>query len=234
MHRCVRASSPLSTGVPIICLPTLRYAVLQLIYSLHLGQATRSALRETSRQLDEMLHGSAHPTQLLRHFVTHEGAAGAGAEAEEAYRALLELERRSQGRVMSRPVSACTRVLAPLLLQEWQVGGGWAGAEAELGASDALDSVHEFSQADCPISSCQTPWQHVVHMQAQPPPQQLPEEYLLRCKRHLASVTLCALRHLHGRGRLMEGVLWQLNSYILNCLEKAGEAAAGEQQEELG
>ena len=56
----------------------------------------------------------------------------------------------------------------------------------------------------------------------------------MRCKRHLASVMLCALGHLHARGRLMEGVLWQLNSYILNCLEKAGEAAAGEQQEELG
>jgi len=45
----------------------------------------------------------------------------AALEVEECYRALLELERRSQGRVMSRPVSACTRVLAPLLLQEWEV-----------------------------------------------------------------------------------------------------------------
>lgn len=51
---------------------------------------------------------------------THERAA---VEVEGAYWALLELEARSQGRVMSRPVSACTRVLAPLLLQDWQVGG---------------------------------------------------------------------------------------------------------------
>lgn len=51
---------------------------------------------------------------------TSERSAG---EVEEAYRQLLELERRSQGRVMSRPVSACTRVLAPLLLQEWRVRG---------------------------------------------------------------------------------------------------------------
>lgn len=48
-------------------------------------------------------------------------------------------------------------------------------------------------------------------------------------------MTLAALRQLHRRGRLMEGVLWQLNSYILNCLEKAGEAAVdGAQREELG
>lgn len=47
-------------------------------------------------------------------------------------------------------------------------------------------------------------------------------------------MALSALRHLHARGRLMEGVLWQLNSYILNCLERAGEAAADrDQQEEL-
>ena len=52
---------------------------------------------------------------------TSERAAG---ELEGAYGALLELERRSQGRVMSRPVSACTRVLAPLQLQDWEVGGG--------------------------------------------------------------------------------------------------------------
>jgi hypothetical protein len=61
-----------------------------------------------------------------------------------------------------------------------------------------------------------------------------PKEFLFRCKRHLARMTLSALSHLHSRGRLMEGVLWQLNSYILNCLEKAGEAAADRaQQEEL-
>ncbi len=92
---------------------------------------------------------------------------GAAEEAEGAYQALLDLERRSQGRVvsaapslqcncsvkaptsigavlhrritadlflhltprclvllqMSRPVSAVTRVLAPLLLQEWRVRG---------------------------------------------------------------------------------------------------------------
>lgn len=32
----------------------------------------------------------------------------------------------------------------------------------------------------------------------------------------------------------MEGVLWQLNSYVLACLERAGEAAAEPQaQQEL-
>ena len=60
-------------------------------------------------------------------------------------------------------------------------------------------------------------------------------EYLERSKRQLARMALSALRHLHARGRLMEGVLWQLNSYILNCLERAGEAAADrDQQEEIG
>ena len=67
---------------------------------------------------------SAKPPPSLPPMQTSEGAA---AEAEEAYRNLLELERRSQGRVMSRPVSACTRVLAPLLLQEWQIVGWQVG-----------------------------------------------------------------------------------------------------------
>ena len=39
-------------------------------------------------------------------------------------------------------------------------------------------------------------------------------------------MALGGLRALHARGRLMEGVLWQLNSYVLACLERAGEAAA--------
>jgi hypothetical protein len=47
----------------------------------------------------------------------------AAAESEAAYRNLVDLEQRSQGRVMSRPISACTHMLAPLLLQEWQVCG---------------------------------------------------------------------------------------------------------------
>lgn len=74
-----------------------------------------------------------------------------------------------------------------------------------------------------------------------PPPLQhlgaeaAPDEFLHALKCRLARMTLAALRQLHRRGRLMEGVLWQLNSYILNCLEKAGEAAVdGAQREELG
>lgn len=59
-------------------------------------------------------------------------------------------------------------------------------------------------------------------------------EYLERAKRRLARMALGALRRLHARGRLMEGALWQLNSYLLSCLEKAGEGAAGAGGEELG
>ena len=44
-------------------------------------------------------------------------------EAEEAYGRLLALEQANQGRVMSRPVSACARVLAPILLQACKAGG---------------------------------------------------------------------------------------------------------------
>ncbi|KAL4853977.1 Inactive ubiquitin carboxyl-terminal hydrolase 53 [Chlorella vulgaris] len=159
------------------------HCMVQLMYALHLGQASRATMSATMAQLGEILHGGAHPNDLIWHFVTNERAA---AESEAAYRNLVDLEQRSQGRVMSRPISACTRMLAPLLLQEWQ--------------TSSLEA----------------------------------EEFLGRCKRHLARMTLAALRHLHLRGRLMEGVLWQLNSYILNCLEKARETVTDyAQQEEL-
>lgn len=175
-----------------------------------------------------------------------------------AYRQLLELELRSQGRVMSRPVSACTRVLAPLLLQDWEVGSRHRDGGVSHGllppctllpslwASGKLLSsrchVLAVPGTSCPACSCQnslrpppplnpslTP--HLQHLKAE----MAPDEFLHAHKRRLARMTLAALRQLHRRGRLMEGVLWQLNSYILNCLEKAGEAAVdGAQQEELG
>ncbi|KAL4433793.1 hypothetical protein ABPG75_000234 [Micractinium tetrahymenae] len=162
------------------------HCMVQLIFGLESHRAPRHALSATMGHLADILAGGAHPAQIMWNFVTSERAAG---EVEEAYRQLLELERRSQGRVMSRPVSACTRVLAPLLLQDWE------------------------------------------HLK----PEMAPDEFLHSCKCRLARMTLAALRQLHRRGRLMEGVLWQLNSYILNCLEKAGEAAMDRaQQEELG
>lgn len=40
-----------------------------------------------------------------------------------------------------------------------------------------------------------------------------PEVYVERSKRVLARMTLGALRHLHARGRLMEGVLWQVRAW---------------------
>lgn len=157
----------------------------------------------------------------------------------EAYQQLLELERRSQGRVMSRPVSACTRMLAPLLLQDWEVRRGVPRAMKPALPSSVVEQMRAAAE---PPSCARTLLPASQHAPAasRPPLQHLksdmaPDEFLHSLKCRLARMTLAALRQLHRRGRLMEGVLWQLNSYILNCLEKAGEAAVdGLQQEELG
>ena len=58
----------------------------------------------------------------------------AAAESEEAYNRLLALEQASHGRVMSRPVSACARVLAPILLQACRSGAANGAAPAALPA----------------------------------------------------------------------------------------------------
>ena len=182
---------------------------LQVIYGLRRGHPSRGSLAATVQQLSGMLHGEAHPSEFIWHFVVShpppatatctsisrvyeyctlsvvpantsactlktlllclvpctppppstrsallQTSEGAAAEADEAYRNLLELERRSQGRVMSRPVSACTRVLAPLLLQEWQIVGSQVG-DWHLGCTASLSFCAPGACSIVSYASCQ-------------------------------------------------------------------------------
>eukprot|EP00887_Chlorella_sp_A99_P005124 scaffold25.g5124.t1 len=163
------------------------HCMMQIAYALHLGQARREGLAQAAHQLRRLVERPPDVPQMILGFVT---SMQTSAEAEEAYARLLATEQSSQGRVMSRPVSACARVLAPILLQACRAGGG-GGGEQEQQVSSGL---------------------------------------LGECKVQLARMAVCGLRHLQRRGRLMEGIMWQVNSFVLSTFERLGESAPDPEQ----